>query len=488
MQMIKQVKWLGIVIVLAVLTSLWGCKKEKLLTTGGELRFSVDTLSFDTVFTTQGSFTLGLKIFNPQDQKVVISSIRTANGTSSYFHLNVDGHAGNEVNDIEVAAQDSIYVFATVNVDPTLANTPFVIQDQLIATLNGNDFSIPLIAYGQNAHFIVNNESFSGVLETDKPYVVIGTAIIEPGDTLTIPAGVHLYMHADARLLVAGTLHALGTKDEPVVFQGDRLDRDYFTYGGTDGAPGEWGGIYIDSKSTGNILSHTILKNCGNSTYLAGAGNFIAAAIQVNADSVADNIPQLEMDHSIIINSIGYGILSFGGNIVASNCQITDCGAEAVALVQGGNDTFTYCTIALYGSQKLSHIENPAVVALNYYKVSEGVYVFGDLNALFQNCIIFGSLDDEFVGDKWPSTSLAYHLAVKNCQVKANSGISGFADSTAGTSLNGDVRFVNAAKWDYHLTDSSAGTNAAVYIALYPDDLEGNARNNPPDAGCYEFH
>ena len=127
------------------------CKKEKLLESGGESRFSTDTLTFDTVFTSLGSATVGIKIFNPQTEKIIISSIRLAGGSSSYYNLNVDGKSG-DGKDIEVAGKDSIYVFATVKIDPTDENTPFVVEDKLIATLNGKDFSIPVLAYGQNAH------------------------------------------------------------------------------------------------------------------------------------------------------------------------------------------------------------------------------------------------------------------------------------------------------------------------------------------------
>ncbi len=69
------------------------CKKDKLLESGGELRFSTDTVTFDTVFTTLGSATVGLKIFNPQDQKVNLSSVRIEGGAASFFHINVDGRA-----------------------------------------------------------------------------------------------------------------------------------------------------------------------------------------------------------------------------------------------------------------------------------------------------------------------------------------------------------------------------------------------------------
>src|SRR5690606_38627444 len=112
-----------------------GCRKEKFLDTGGELRFSVDTLTFDTVFTALGSFTAWVKVYNPQGQPIKLSSVRLEGGDESQFSINVNGHKGNYVKDIEMAAKDSIYVFATVNIDPTIEDNPFVIQDRLIAVL-----------------------------------------------------------------------------------------------------------------------------------------------------------------------------------------------------------------------------------------------------------------------------------------------------------------------------------------------------------------
>jgi hypothetical protein len=35
-----------------------------------------------------------------------------------------------EVSDIEIAADDSIYVFVTVNINPNAANLPFVVRGQ----------------------------------------------------------------------------------------------------------------------------------------------------------------------------------------------------------------------------------------------------------------------------------------------------------------------------------------------------------------------
>src|SRR4051812_6432579 len=104
---------------MAMLLGASACRKTNTLTNGGVLSFSNDTLKFDTVFTAAGSYTNWVVIYNPQSEGVVVSQVRLQNGTASYFHLNVDGRKGNVATNIKIAAHDSVYVFATVNIDPT---------------------------------------------------------------------------------------------------------------------------------------------------------------------------------------------------------------------------------------------------------------------------------------------------------------------------------------------------------------------------------
>src|SRR6218665_2367931 len=63
---------LPVVIVLGILLGAASCKKNKILTCGGQVSFSLDTLVFDTVFTQQGSATRSLKIFNKQKDRINI--------------------------------------------------------------------------------------------------------------------------------------------------------------------------------------------------------------------------------------------------------------------------------------------------------------------------------------------------------------------------------------------------------------------------------
>src|SRR4051794_17202032 len=111
-----RIKGIYIVLICGLVAALGAesCRKTGTLTSGGVLKFSNDTLKFDTVFTAAGSFTTGILIYNPQSEAVMVSNVRMEGGASSFFHLNVDGRTGNSANDIRIAAHDSVYVFATV--------------------------------------------------------------------------------------------------------------------------------------------------------------------------------------------------------------------------------------------------------------------------------------------------------------------------------------------------------------------------------------
>lgn len=458
------------------------CKKQQLLQSGGEVGFSTDTLTFDTVFTAVGAATQTVKIYNRQDQKIVLSSVRLDGGNASFFSLNVDGRSGKSANDIEIAANDSVYVFATVKVDPTNANTPFIIEDKLTATLNGRDFSIPVIAYGQNAHFITDSVLQTATWINDKPYVIFGYAIVDSEATLTIKPGCRIYMHQNARMFVDGTLDARGTKQDSIIFQGDRLDRAYFGY---EGYPGEWGGIYFTQRSKNNYLEHVILKNGGNTAQGAPA-----AMIEVAPDTLAGRTAaQLILNKVIIENSIGYGLLSFTGTIVAQNCLIHSCGASALALVQGGNYTLEHCTIATYGDSKIAHNDNPAAVVLNYYPRTPTETDIAPLICTLRNCVVAGSLTDEFVADSIEGAEA--RLLLEGCVLKTSEpkirpwvtrGQNIQYISPGSTAY--DSLFRSVPRDDYHPASISPLIGSGVSSTI-STDLEDNIYLKP-DVGCYK--
>src|SRR6476620_1370813 len=119
--------WLKNLFLLTVIVLFFfSCRKESFTSSNeARLRPSIDSLHFDTVFTTTGSVSQFLKIINPNKEGIKISSVRLGGGSSSPFRINVDGIAGPEVKNAEVLGEDSIYIYVTVTINPSAQNLPF---------------------------------------------------------------------------------------------------------------------------------------------------------------------------------------------------------------------------------------------------------------------------------------------------------------------------------------------------------------------------
>jgi len=468
-----------------ILNTATSCKKEKFLTEGGAVAFSVDTLLFDTVFTAQGSSTRSVRIYNKEKQKIKISSIRLGKGTSSPYRLNVNGEPGKEIKDMELAGNDSMYVFAAVTIDPTDENSPFIVEDDLIVTVNGNDFRIPVIGYGQNAHYIRGDTVLTTqTWLTDKPYILMRNVFVDRGNTLTIPAGARIYMHADARIFVLGTLKINGTQADSVIFQGDRIDRDIYV-GEYKDVPGEWGGLYFDSSSRNNEINYAVFKNGGLPTSLGGQST-LGAIIQLNEDPVKDGTPVLKITNSVIKNSAQYGLIAFNSSILAENCLIADCQYENLALVQGGDYKIYDCTIATYGTISYFNRARGHITAViqNYFPTSQTTYIGGALNAEIKNTILYGISEDEVYFDQkadFPAT-----VSLQNCLLKSKEPVAAFVSQTDNL-INQDPIFKNTSESDYHLGEGSSATGRGISAGSIATDLDGMPRSFPPSIGCYEY-
>jgi hypothetical protein len=102
------------------------------------------------------------------------------------------------------------------------------VRDSILINYNGNQKYVQLQAYGQNAIFLkdiqlTGNNTWNNTL----PYVILGGIDIDTDATLTVEKGTRIYLHANAPFLVDGTLIVNGTKQDSVIFNGDRLDPDY---------------------------------------------------------------------------------------------------------------------------------------------------------------------------------------------------------------------------------------------------------------------
>lgn len=195
------------------------CEDDKYLSSANaKLRFSVDTVMFDTIFTTVGSTTQHLKIYNPYDQKVLISSIKLAKGATSNFRLNINGKSANEVKNMEIAPLDSMYIFVEVTVDPSGQDLPLVVKDSIEFVTNDNHQDVDLVAWGQDFKLIKGKIPKNSVWTSEKPYLVYTDSYVDSTSTLSIQAGTKVYFHKEAGLHVEGKVLAKGTVENPIFF------------------------------------------------------------------------------------------------------------------------------------------------------------------------------------------------------------------------------------------------------------------------------
>ncbi|MFT3678472.1 MAG: choice-of-anchor Q domain-containing protein [Chitinophagaceae bacterium] len=445
---------------------LGACRKDSFITSAdARLSITVDTLKYDTLFTSTGSVTQSFKIINENNQKLRLNEVRLMGGTSSNYRMNVDGDAGVAASNIEIAANDSIYVFVQVRVDPASGQLPFIVQDSIRIQYNGNERWVQLEAWGQNAHFLRGHEvSTDETWANDLPYVILDYLYIAPGATLTLDKGCRLYMHADAPMVVDGSLQVNGAADsvDRVYFTGDRLDAPYNRY------PAAWPGIFFRATSNNNVLNYAVIRNA-----------YQAIAIEGNNTGSS---AQLALRQCIIDNAYDAGILAANARIDAENCLISNCGRNLV-LSAGGNYQFTHCTVVSISNTYINHKDPVLLLSDN-----DGAGNSFNLNALFRNCIFWGEgglTENEVLTDRKSAAVFSAsfdHVLWKVTAVPAN--------VTSNNVINETPQFdsIDAGRhyYNFRLKDSSPALEAGTTTPL-TIDLDGKPRPaGLPDLGCYE--
>jgi hypothetical protein len=444
------------------------CQKNSFITSKNAIvSFSSDTLFFDTVFTSTGSITQSVKIINGNDQKLKLSDVKLMGGAQSRFAINIDGTPGPELGDIELEARDSVYIFVAVRINPDTANLPFIVQDSIAVSYNGNQQYIQLQAYGQNAIFLRNQTITTNTIWNNTlPYVILGGLQVDTNTTLTISKGCRIYLHADAPLLVDGTLQVQGVDSNRVWFRGDRLDDPY------SGFPGSWPGILFRGASVNNILRFAVIKNAYQ--------GIVSELPSSNAS------PKVVLNECIVDNIYDAAILGDQTSIQATNCLISNSGKN-IELGYGGDYQFTHCTVASYSNDYFAHTQ--PVLYVSNYEFQGNTPIEADLSASFTNCIFwggFGNVDDEVVVSRQGNGP--FSVSFSNCLWKVKTAPAGV--NTFNIIANSDPLFdsVNTSRnfYDFHLKPGSPAIDKGAPTGT-PIDLDGKPRPvGLPDLGCYE--
>jgi hypothetical protein len=504
MPQIRPLSLVTLATVVGLLTLLiTSCRKEDdFVNTPVSLGFSQDTVIFDTVFTTIGSVTNWLKVYNKESKPVLIDNIYLAGGSHSNFRINIDGKPTTSITNYELAAGDSMYIFVEVTVDPNNSNNPLIITDSVVFMNKGKMQDVKLVAWGQDAHFIVPDKKIGSLpyrivaaegetveWTNDKPYVIYGYAVVDSTGMLKISKGVRVHFHDGSGLWVykGGSIKVEGTKDEPVTFQGDRMDPYYRDL------PGQWDRIWLNEGSVDNEFNYAVIKN-----------GFIGIQAEI-LDQPMGN--KLILNNTSIDNMSGRGLFTRAYTLEATNCLITNSGDITVYLAVGGSYDFRHTTIANFWSYSGTR-QVPALVVANYEEnLSTSTIYQGDLvKAYFGNCIIYGSNKEEYVAsDKYGG---AFSYFFDHCFMKTTTR----PDTLPGNFLGCIVRNQNLTSYnpnekifkDYGkgnwqpdslsaLVDqgslSVVNNSPVIPFSIIEKDLKGDLRlqDAGPDIGAFEF-
>lgn len=500
---------------LLIFIILWSSCRNDFETTpyNDQLTFSRDTVYLDTVFSTIGSSTYTLKVYNHSNNTISIPNVSLGQGEDSHYRLNIDGVPGKVFQNVEILKNDSIYVFIETTIDyGDYANTEssFLYTDVIQFESESQSQQVPLITLVQDAIFLFPQRDDTGIKENlnlgtdeegnpvtiegfflddeellftnEKPYIIFGYAAVAPNKTLTIEAGTRIHMHQSSGIIVAnnasiqvnGRLSTdLENMENEVVFESDRLEPDF------NEIPGQWGTIWLTNGSINNSFNYATIKN---------------ATVGILVESGTEN--NVHISNTQIYNSSNIGLYALNSRITGENIVTNNSGISSVWLRLGGNYDFKQCTLTNFTSALQGFRRYPSVQIDNFLATEEVLYVADLTKADFSNCIITGNQPEEFSVTASPDAS--FNFTFQNCLIDFQDNTNDYADNPLynlddfthyeNVIFNGNALFKDTSLNDLRIPEESdANSVGAMSTAqAVPFDILGILRSNPPDLGAYE--
>lgn len=424
------------------------------------LRFSADTVFCDTVYNQVRSETYAVKIYNDEDKDVLIPKISLASGNASLYRINVDGKAGTDFTNIPLRKKDSLYIF--VEIAP-VANAPEAIaEDQINFVTPAGNQHVTLFSVVQDAEFYIESDTNPNILDNnttwtnDKAKIIFGDLTLKEGKTLHIQQGTKVYFHKNSGMKISknAILNVNGVLNQEVIFRGDRNDTKY------DTIPKNWNGISFD---VGSQLTMNYGKVFGGTRALE--------MMETTAN----------ITNTIIHTHQEYGIFAVKSNITASNLVMNNCGEADLGIFKGGTYSIRHSTFANYWDFNTA-LPSLGIFATNEYDNGTSVEQ-GPLTLNVKNSIIYGTSENmvelkQTAGQIF-NTQFTYNLLKYGTKATY---------ATSNSIKNQDPKFLNyfTQKMNLRVKDDSPVKGKGLFDALFPKDIVGVTRTNPPTIGAYQ--
>jgi hypothetical protein len=343
-----------------------------------------------------------------------------------------------------------------------------VVSDSIIFSFHDINQKVQLLAWGQDINLIRTRTINSETWQKGKPYVIYEKLTVDTLETLTIEEGTRVYFHRNASMVIAGSIIVNGSKDSPVLFAGDRLEKMY------EDIPGQWKGILILNSGKANNISHAIIRNT-------------ISGIQLGEAIFSNDEPVLKLFSTVISHSTVSGLSAINGNIEAANCIFTHCGSYCIYLGAGGDYTFTNCT--LFNRWDYGLRLSPALLVTE--KPGKPEIRIGQMDVTMNNSVIYGDNQSEL--DIIPRiTTFTGNYYFDHCLIRLDTLNALFwdRDEFPGVIINKNPLFVDADLLDLRPDTLSPliDNGNAAFSTIYPFDIRNVSRTlyGNTDIGAFE--
>jgi hypothetical protein len=304
----------------------------------------------------------------------------------------------------------------------------------------------------------------------NSPYIVTGNVLVDENITLTIEPDVTVKFDADKYLRIDGTLKAVGTELQMIIF----------TSNNTSPAPSDWGGLRFENTCNGSILKYCKIEYGGPGINNA-ANNLVISYNNIENNSASSG------DHE------GGGFYNSGSAIISYSTIKGNSAWYGGGIYNRGSAIINYSTISsnyaqthgsgiynVYGNMNIDHCE----IYANYgtHPSTEGGGIYNDLDStvnISRSTIKENSATNGGGIYVWGSTTLfSYCTITGNTATSEGSGIY----ITGQITINIKNSNLNNSNYNIYLTSSSHVNATYNYWGTTDTDLINQSINDYYDS------